>query len=312
MKLLNIAYKIYFALPNFGRFGLLGKALNRFLDVVILRKLFEYRIPKIFKHPTKEIGINTHKRDKCYIVSLTSFPARIDESWISLECLLRQSFKPDKIILWLAVEQFPQKVLPPKLLDMVERGVEIRFCDDLKSHKKYYYTMLEFPDAFIITFDDDLYYDNKVIENLVNLNKEFPNCIAANRAHQITFDKQNRIQPYRKWKHNVSNERPSHFLLHTSGAGTLFPPRKLISQTFDKLKMNSLSPNSDDVWLKVMAYLSNLKVVTNNRYNKDFVTVGSTQKESLVKNNTFKGGKDKQLSETMHFYHLDFSKNLEV
>ena len=52
------------------------------------------------------------------IVSLTSFPARINTVHQVIESLLNQTKKADKIILWLAPEQFPngEKDLPEKLL----------------------------------------------------------------------------------------------------------------------------------------------------------------------------------------------------
>jgi hypothetical protein len=306
MEQLNFWYKIYFWLPNFGRIGMIGKAIDRFLDIYILRIIFEKSVSKNLNYNFSDTGLNRINRGVEYIVSITSFPARIEESWISIECLLRQSIKPDKIILWLADDQFPGRRLPRKLKKMLDRGLEIRFCEDLKSHKKYYHTMLSYPNAFVITFDDDLYYDSYVLENLIKLNSAFPECISTNRAHEITFDKNGDIRPYRHWKHNVTNKQPAHTLLHTSGAGTLFPPGILSKKTFDKDNIRDLSPNSDDVWLKVMAYYSNLKVVTNNRYNKDFVTVGSTQTESLVSTNTFQGGKDIQLSNTLKFFKLIF------
>src|SRR5699024_12638905 len=61
-------------------------------------------------------------------------------------CLLRQTYPPDKIILWLAKEQFEgRNTLPNNLLDLEKRGLEIVFCDeDLRSHKKYYYAIKKF------------------------------------------------------------------------------------------------------------------------------------------------------------------------
>ena len=40
------------------------------------------------------------------IVSLTSFPPRIKKIWLTIETLLRQKDKPDRIILWLSVDEF--------------------------------------------------------------------------------------------------------------------------------------------------------------------------------------------------------------
>ena len=278
------------------------------MDAWVLKPAFEYFVPRSLSKKDIKNGLNQKERPQPIILSITSFPERIDEAWISLAILLGQTVKPDKIILWLAKEQFHGAVLPDSLLRLKEKGVTIEFCDDIKSHKKYFYAIQRNPDALIITFDDDLYYDSYVVENLVKLHEQFPDCIAANRAHSIVY-KDDRMLPYRKWKHNVTSKEPSYNLLHTSGAGTLFPPGVLHELAFRKDLLTDLSPRSDDVWLKIMSFLGSTKIVTNGRYNKDFVTVGTTQTESLVSTNTKLGGKDEQLRRVMEYFGIEVSDN---
>lgn len=307
MELFDLVYKIYFSLPNFGRIGKLGKGVDRAMDIYGLHKLFNKIVPAyVKKHKPSESGLNTTPRDEQYIVSITSFPARVGEAWISFECLMRQTVKPDRIILWLAEEQFPDRKLPESLTAFTKRGLEIRFCEDLKSHKKYYYTIKENPEANVITLDDDLFYDKYIIENLVALHKQFPKNVVTNRAHKMTFDG-DKLKPYSKWKHNVVQNVPSFLLLHTSGAGTLFPPGSLPEVTFDKELIHELSYRSDDVWLKMMTILGGVQVVTNGRYNKDLITTGSTQTESLVSTNSKKGGKDQQLLSVMRHFNINIA-----
>jgi hypothetical protein len=306
MRLFDYIYKIYFSLPNFGRVGKFGKGIDRAMDIYLLKKIFDKIVTRNLVEKSTDYALNTTKRDETYIVSITSFPARISEAWISLECIMRQTFKPDKITLWLAEEQFPDKVLPESLLAFEKRGLEIRFCDDLKSHKKYYYSILENPEANIITLDDDLFYDKFIIENLVALHKKFPKNIVTNRAHKMTF-RDGKLRPYKQWNHNVTQAEPSFLLLHTSGAGTLFPPHILPKETFDKDLIKTLSYRSDDVWLKLMSIFGGVKVVTNDKYNKDLVTTGKTQVESLVSTNSKGGGKDQQLLNVMKHFNINIS-----
>ena len=57
-----------------------------------------------------QFGLNkTEEREKQLIVTLTSFPERINEVHLCINTLLNQTLKPDKIILWLAEEEFPNK-----------------------------------------------------------------------------------------------------------------------------------------------------------------------------------------------------------
>ena len=66
--------------------------------------------PSTFKYkPATEYGITVERRTPQYIVSLTSFPARINTAHLAINTLLQQTFKPDRIILWLASEQFAKK-----------------------------------------------------------------------------------------------------------------------------------------------------------------------------------------------------------
>ena len=78
-------------------------------------------------------GVNNNKRDTKVIVSLTSFPARIDTVYITIRSILMQSLKPDIIILWLAQEQFPEKEkeLPYNLLKLKKYGLTIEWCHDI-------------------------------------------------------------------------------------------------------------------------------------------------------------------------------------
>lgn len=304
---MNFLYSIYFALPNFCFLGIIGKVINRILSI-ILKRIFDFFIPSYLKRTASKagLGLNTEKRDETYIVSLTSFPARIEEIWISIETILRQSFKPDKIILWLADEQFPDKILPDSLLQLKERGLTIEFCEDLKSHKKYYYSIRKFPKANIITLDDDLYYHKDVLINIVDLHKKFQKLITTNRAHMFRFNDKE-IKPYRKWKHNVTTKKPSHLLMQTGGAGTLYPPESLYDKAFDSKLIKDLCFHADDLWLKMMAYLNDVKIVTNGYYNKDFLTITQTQREKLVTNNVISGGNDQQLKNVCEYFKIDLN-----
>jgi len=309
--MMNFLYNIYFAIPSLSPLGLLGKAIDRLL-LLVLKRIFDLVMPAHY-HKTQVsagYGLNTLLREKSYIVSLTSYPARIDYLWIAIETILRQSFKPDKIILWLAEEQFPDRKLPESILKLKERGLTIEFCEDLKSHKKYFYSLKNFPDSNIITLDDDLYYHKDVLKNVVELHKKYPELITANRAHRITFRDGN-INPYRKWKHEVNDTVPSHLLVATGGAGALYPPGSLHEEVLNKDILRKLCFHADDLWLKVMELKNNRKVVTNRKFNKSFASVGKTQKEKLVTINVLRGGNDDQFSNLLRHYSIDLSACLE-
>ena len=89
--------------------------------------------------PNKKFSVDPNS---CFVVSLTSFPMRIERIWITIESIFRQTYKPLSIILWLSKEQFPngELDLPKGLIKMRKRGLEIKFVEgDIRSHKKYKY-----------------------------------------------------------------------------------------------------------------------------------------------------------------------------
>lgn len=302
---MNTVLKIYYALPNFAKAGIAGKIVNRLLAKVV-KTILDNTVPSYFLKTAEKAGwgLNTDKRDRLYIVSLTSFPGRINEVWITIETILRQSFKPDKIILWLAESQFPDKKIPDSLNSLLKRGLTIEFCkEDLRSHKKYFYAFEQYPDDYIITLDDDLYYDRDLLLNLVKLRKQFPTAVSTNRAHTITFSG-NKILPYRQWKHNVTNNIPSHQLVQTGGFGTIYLRTDLYRDFNNTQLIKELAFHADDLWLKMMCFLNAKKIVTNSCYNKDPITVKSSQAEKLVKINVFQNGNDKQLENVLHHYRI--------
>jgi hypothetical protein len=75
-------------------------------------------------------AINEIRRNPALIISLASFPERITEVHLTVYSLLSQTLKPDRIILWLANEEFPNGPveLPQTLSGLQKNGLEIRWC----------------------------------------------------------------------------------------------------------------------------------------------------------------------------------------
>ena len=201
------------------------------------------------------------------VVSFTSFPKRIGYTVNVIENVARQTRKADKVLLYLAPEQFPGKEadLPQALLQQVEKGlVELRWVKDIRSHKKYHFVMQEFPDSCVVTLDDDLQYPDDMLENLFHCYLCHPDKISAMRAHLTVTDLANgEILSYNRWvkEYRGATYLPSPQLFVTSGAGTLFPPKVLHPMALDIDKAWSLCPHADDVWLNLMALLNGTCVV---------------------------------------------------
>ena len=104
---------------------------------------------------------------KKIIVSMTSYPERIAYVEKVLDSIINQTIKPDKIILYLSLAQFSNQKILPDYSKYEQYGFEISWHDeDIGPHKKYYYVMQEYPDSIIITVDDDILYNNIMVEEL--------------------------------------------------------------------------------------------------------------------------------------------------
>lgn len=232
------------------------------------------------------------------IVSLTSYPKRIKNVYKTLASIYRQTKKPDKVILWLSQEQFIRHKLPKELEEFKSWGLEIRYVSgDLKSHKKYYYAMQEFPEDIIITIDDDLVYSEDMIESLFKSYLKFPKAVSAMRTHLMLVDAYGNIEPYVRWHKDYTRiiHQPCMQLLATTGAGTLFPPHCLCKKAFDVFAIKNVALYADDLWIKMMLVLTNTPIVL--AYDSPQLNyIEGSQEEALWHYNVKKGGNDIQLN----------------
>ena len=237
-----------------------------------------------------------YERKNPVIVSLTSHPPRIGEIHKCIESLLEQYFVPDKLILWLAEEQFPEKEkeLPRKLLKLQDRGLTIRWCDDIKSHKKYYYTMQEYPDAVVITVDDDVIYEKDTTMRLYESYLKYPKAVSCLRAHRIISDEYGKIKPYREWIYEDKTlyDKVSYQTMPTGVGGVLYPPHCLKEEAFDKDKIKRLCLNADDIWLKTMSVVNGYPAVLASSENKEPKLIEQMQESALYKTNCYEKAND--------------------
>lgn len=203
-----------------------------------------------------------HSMGNEVIVSLTSFPARISKVWMVIECLKRQSVMPEKIILWLSKDQFPnENDIPESLKRREDRLFEVRLVEgDIRSHKKYFYAMTEFPDKAFITCDDDVFYHPDMVKNLITAGRKYPGCIIANVSSEMTYSDSGELLPYVEWKNNIK-AYASRNRVQIGIGGVLYPPGCLHKLVLRKELFSKLSPMADDLWLSLMARLNKTPVV---------------------------------------------------
>lgn len=244
-------------------------------------------------------GIN-HKeeRRKKIIVSLTSFPHRINRTYYAIKSLMRQSVKADRIVLWLAEPQFPDRKLPPKFDKLIKRGLEVRFTsDDLKSHKKYFYMLSDQqPDELVVTFDDDLIYEKTALKRVLSTHETFPDKIVCNRVIPLEYNEKEDIIE-RKEGEDPGEEglRGASFRLEPStGAGCLYPYGVMPPSTFDKTSIKSLAASADDLWIWYNSLIGNVGIVRAQKHSRVLSPITGSQEQTLNEIN-HEGGENQRV-----------------
>lgn len=202
-----------------------------------------------------------HLLDKPLFVSLTSYPARFDVLHLTLRGLLSQSMRPDATVLW--VGEADMAALPEPVLAMQSDVFHIRATRDLRSYTKIIPMLSEQPDAYIVTADDDLYYNATWLEGLVKATLQHPGQIQAHRAHRITYDGEGAMRSYEKWDLDIGRAIAAGNLFGCPSAGSdifatgvggvLYPPGSLHADTVNADLFLRLAPHADDIWLYWMA-----------------------------------------------------------
>lgn len=249
-------------------------------------------------------SLKQNKIKKGVIVSLTSFPKRINKVWLVIECILRQQIQPETILLYLSQDQFKtKKELPSKLLTYEKKKIlKIRLMPgDYRSHKKYWYAIQEYPNKILITIDDDIIYHSKLISNLLFYHQKEPKSIIAEYCNNILWNDDNSVKAYSQWgySHLKTGEKGNH-IFFGSGGGTLFPLNSLKDADLSIDTIKRICPLADDIWLNAMIRKNGFDVLcANNRISVPTWFFLSDQKLSTQNNGD--NLNDKQLCNVITF-----------
>jgi len=252
----------------------------------------------------KTPGITQHQRNELLVVSLTTYPKRFSVVHLTIESLMSQTVKPDKIILWLAKEEVTARGLPEKILKLQNRGLEIKVVNEnIRSYKKLVYSLKDFPQSYIITCDDDVIYPASFIDGIYKKSKAFPKSVIAYRCSEMLKADDKSLQPYVSWRIPSSN-RPSFNLFPTGVGGVLYPPHSLDKRVTNKDLFMELSPLGDDIWFKAMALLNKTKTVMVQEESIDFPVIPNSQDSALWHVNVFESKNDEQLKNVFDYFKL--------
>lgn len=254
-------------------------------------------------------GVQERQSGPRLIVSLTSYPKRMYDIHLCLYSLLTQSLKPDKVVLWLAEEQFPDKELdvPRKVRELTRWGLEIKWCEDLKSYKKLIPALKEYPDDYIVTADDDIFYQKDWLNTLWSTHERTGAKITAHRCHKVLI-KNDRVLPYAKWQKNLSVDSICSPLNFPTGAGgVLYAPRSLHTDILDMETAREVCPNGDDIWFWAMAIRASSYATLSDSPMNAISYINPARELNLLSDgtlaeNNLQGGNDVQIQHLLKKY----------
>lgn len=250
------------------------------------------------------VGVSSEKYcDTEIVVSLTTYGRRLYDVCYTIESLMQQTSPPNRIVLWLDPHSMVDN-LPVALQKQMNRGLEVLATPDIRSYTKLVPALKMFPEAAVITVDDDMVYDFDIIERLITAHRTDPSAIQACRVHSMTFDGKGELLPYSQWDWTTASTVKRHFL--TGVGGVLYPPLSLGKEVLNQDVFLSICPTADDVWFTAMAKLNGtpiMKVETRSPKGEDYVSNYEVQDMGLCRINTGRFGKnDEQIQAVFSRY----------
>lgn len=239
--------------------------------------------------------MDANKKKQQVVVSMTSFPKAIPYAHDAILSILKGSVLPDKLILYLTFSQFEGGNIPENLKSLSDSNpiFEIRNYDwDIRSYRKLIPALIDFPDAIIVTVDDDVEYHPHMLRDLLNLHGQIPHAVLAHRVKRIKLGK-----PYRKWRKYrwydflFTRIQKSFLNLQTGVGGVLYPAHSLKKDMMDADLFTKIAPSTDDIWFWAAGIANGYPVVpVPFGHNKPRGL--DKPKELSLKTTNFKGKRD--------------------
>lgn len=239
-----------------------------------------------------------HSLDALLIISFTSYKPRFKTLHLTIKTLMAQTVKPDIIVLWVSSKDY--EFLPKKVINLKNnhKNFKISKCDDVKSYKKLVPALKEYPDSYIVTADDDIFYPRKWLEELIG-NRKSSSDIIAHRVHSVKV-KNGKIARYGEWEKSVVSSS-NKILFPTTGGGVLYPPNSFHSDVTNSQNFLHLCPTADDIWFFWMAKLKGTAIKYSG-YNLNLVSWPGTDAGGLAEKNVGNSKNDEYIKNLSKIY----------
>lgn len=206
-------------------------------------------------------NVHCSKKSGRMIVSISPNELDYDTIYPCIASLLNQSYKPDKIIVYMNSGSLRDKHFCMNFEDLLDCGVEIRWTEDFGLYTSFFAAANDFANDLILICSPRFEYKNNFIEDIFNqysINKKDIICGMISRA-SMEYD--NLVI---KFGDNVCYEDASFMNIPHYEFGMLFKPGFFNSIAYDYASFIRFAPKFPDLWYWIMAIASGRKIRTVN------------------------------------------------
>lgn len=265
------------------------------LGGILYRSLCKKARKDVEKIDIKDLSLNKEPRDIKLVFTLTSFPDRIETVQYTLRTLFNQSMKPDRVILWLAEDEFQNIELPQSIKDFQDVGLEVRYCENMYEHKRYYKLVPEQKEnELLVMFDDDILFPKYLVERLYDKWEKYPDCIVCERGQVMTLvDK--RVMCPGRWPTTsaIGVDNPSFRVMPSPGGGCIVPYNALHKDAVNPEIIDECALKVGDLWLMFMAVANDTKVIRPHKNHRTFIQYEDVQTVQIGRDSIYQGRYDK-------------------
>lgn len=245
------------------------------------------------------------------IFSVTSYGKRVKNALpYMLYSVINQTVSPKKVIVYLDEKKWNNNNIPSLLQKLRSIGIEVHYCEDIKSFTKLIPALKEFPDNPIVTLDDDLYYNPRFIQWITEAYNKSDKKTILGQWGCIPEKKDSAYIPYNEWKDCKYGDE--HSPISFFGCrGCCYPPHIFDDEIFKKEIFLKLCPTADDIWFWAMEERQNInRAYIKQKGNSYHTSVNRieeydwSQKGTLMHQNVVGGKNNEQLIAVVEYYHL--------
>jgi len=205
------------------------------------------------------------------IISLTTIKKRLSLLKQTMISLINQTQKPDAIHIFYSNESFlldegitdeeiKQLLFDIKIVDYNQNNIIFTSVKNIGPYRKLINALKIYNDAIIITVDDDIYYNNKMIHTYISAYNKYK-CIICSKYRTIDFSTNSLLTNY------YFNEETKCMQILPEGFGGILYHTNMFNNDiieFNYLDLDDVSIKNDDIFFRLYTFYNNIPIVAVN------------------------------------------------